>query len=79
MQYGGPRYSNGVHALGRTDPVIYGDLDSFDIYAPAAIIQSAGGYVTDWNGDPLTLDTAGHVLAAGGKVRPDEPVAIIKG
>ncbi len=59
--------------------MIDGDLDSFDIYAPAAIIQGTGGYVTDWNGDPLTLEMAGHVLAAGGKARLDEAVAIIKG
>jgi inositol-phosphate phosphatase/L-galactose 1-phosphate phosphatase/histidinol-phosphatase len=79
VQYGGSCYSYGVLASGRTDLAIDSGLDSFDIYAPAAIIQGAGGYVTDWNGDPLALDMAGHVLAAGDKSRLDEAVVILKG
>lgn len=79
VQYGGSCYSYGVLASGRTDLAIDSGLDSFDIYAPAAVIQGAGGYVTDWNGAPLTLDMAGPVLAAGDKARLDEAVAILRG
>jgi fructose-1,6-bisphosphatase/inositol monophosphatase family enzyme len=68
-----------VLASGHTDLAIDSGLDSFDIYAPAAVIQGAGGYVTDWNGDPVTLDMEGHVLAAGDKARLDEAVSILKG
>ena len=79
VQYGGSCYSYGVLASGRTDLAIDSGLDSFDIYAPTAVIQGAGGYVTDWNGDPVTLDMEGHVLAAGDKARLDEAVSILKG
>jgi histidinol phosphatase-like enzyme (inositol monophosphatase family) len=79
VQYGGSCYSYGVLASGRTDLAVDSGLDSFDVYAPAAVIQGAGGYVTDWNGNPLTLDMAGHVLAAGDKARLDEAIAILKG
>jgi inositol-phosphate phosphatase/L-galactose 1-phosphate phosphatase/histidinol-phosphatase len=79
VQYGGSCYSYGVLASGRTDLAIDSGLDSFDVYASAAVIQGAGGYVTDWNGEPLTLDMAGHVLAAGDKARLDEAVSILKG
>lgn len=79
VQYGGSCYAYGVLASGRTDLAIDSGLDSFDVYAPAAVIQGAGGYITDWNGDPLTLDMAGHVLAAGDKARLDEAVAVLKG
>ncbi|MEP0961051.1 MAG: inositol monophosphatase family protein [Roseobacter sp.] len=78
VQYGGSCYSYGVLASGRTDLAIDSGLDTFDVYAPAAIIQGAGGHVTDWNGDPLSLNMAGHVLAAGDKARLDEAVSILK-
>lgn len=79
VQYGGSCFSYGVLASGRTDLAIDSGLASFDVYAPAAVIQGAGGYITDWNGQPLTLQMAGHVLAAGDKARLDEAVAILKG
>lgn len=79
VQYGGSCFSYGVLASGRTDLAIDSGLDSFDVYAPAAVIQGAGGYITDWNGQPLTLQMAGNVLAAGDKARLDEAVAILKG
>lgn len=78
VQYGGSCYSYGVLASGRTDLAVDSGLDSFDVYAPAAVIQGAGGHITDWNGDPLTLDMAGHVLAAGDKARLDEAVSILQ-
>ncbi|MEP5759297.1 MAG: inositol monophosphatase family protein [Litoreibacter sp.] len=79
VQYGGSCYSYGVLASGRTDFSIDSGLDSFDVYAPAAVIQGAGGYITDWNGNALTLSMAGNVLAAGDKARLDEAVSILKG
>ena len=79
VQYGGSCYSYGVLASGRTDLAIDSGLDSFDIYASAAVILGAGGYVIDCNGDPVTLDMEGHVLAAGDKARLDEAVSILKG
>ncbi|MEO9819613.1 MAG: inositol monophosphatase family protein [Paracoccaceae bacterium] len=77
VQYGGSCYSYGVLASGRTDLSIDSGLDSFDVFAPAAVIQGAGGYVTDWSGNPLTLDMAGNVLAAGDKARLDEAISIL--
>ncbi len=79
VQYGGSCYSCGVLASGRTNLAIDSGLDSFDIYASAAVILGAGGYVIDCNGDPVTLDMEGHVLAAGDKARLDEAVSILKG
>ncbi len=79
VQYGGSCYSYGVLASGRTDLALDGGLDAFDIYAPAAVITGAGGYVTDWNGKPLSFDMQGNVLAAGDKSRLDEVISIVQG
>lgn len=64
-QYGGSCYSYAMLATGRTDLAIDSGLDPFDIFAPAAIIEGAGGQVMDWSGAPLTLDWHGQVIAAG--------------
>lgn len=64
-QYGGSCYAYAMLATGRTDLAIDSGLDPFDIFAPAAIIEGAGGQVMDWNGAPLSLDWQGQVLAGG--------------
>lgn len=69
VQYGGSCYSYGVLASGRTDLAIDSGLKAFDVYAPAAVILGAGGYISDWNGNELSFDMKGTVLAAGDKER----------
>ena len=64
-QYGGSCYAYGCLARGRTDLAVDGGLDTFDIFAPVAIIQGAGGMATDWAGAPISLAWRGQVLAAG--------------
>lgn len=78
VQYGGSCYAYGVLASGRTDLALDGGLDAFDIYAPAAVITGAGGFVCDWDGNPLSFDMKGSVLAAGDKARLDEVLSIVK-
>ncbi|MEM9779944.1 MAG: histidinol-phosphatase, partial [Pseudomonadota bacterium] len=38
-------------------------LNAYDIQGPMAVIQAAGGLVTDWTGGPA--HKGGRVLAAG--------------
>jgi histidinol phosphatase-like enzyme (inositol monophosphatase family) len=64
-QYGGSCFAYGVLASGRTDLAIDGGLDPHDIFAPAAVIEGAGGLVTDWSGAGITLGWRNLVLAAG--------------
>jgi histidinol phosphatase-like enzyme (inositol monophosphatase family) len=79
VQYGGSCYSYGVMASGRTDLAVDSGLDPFDVYASAAVIEGAGGYMTDWNGKALSFDMAGHVVAAGDKARLEDAIAILQG
>lgn len=78
VQYGGSCYSYGVLASGRTDLAVDSGLDPFDVYASAAIIEGAGGFMTDWNGNPLSFHMAGHVVAAGDRARLDDAIAILR-
>jgi len=64
-QYGGSCMAYAVLASGRTDLAIDGGLEPHDIFAPAAVIEGAGGIVTDWTGEGLTLGWHDTVLAAG--------------
>ncbi len=64
-QYGGDCYSYGLLASGFTDVVIEAGLGTYDYMALAAVIEGAGGIITDWDGKALDLDSDGRVLAAG--------------
>lgn len=65
VQYGGSCYAYAMLASGRTDIGLDAKLDPFDVFAPAAVIEGAGGIMTDWSGNPIDLDWRGRVLAAG--------------
>ncbi|CAH1667699.1 Inositol monophosphatase [Hyphomicrobiales bacterium] len=64
-QYGGSCYSYGCLARGNTDLAVDGGLDPFDVFATAAIIEGAGGIVSDWGGKPIDLGWKGQIAAAG--------------
>ncbi|MBL4873760.1 MAG: inositol monophosphatase [Rhodobacteraceae bacterium] len=65
VQYGGSCYAYGVLASGRTDLAIDCGLESFDVFASAAVIQGAGGFMTDWNGNNIDINWSGQIIAAG--------------
>lgn len=63
--YGGDAYAYGLLALGQLDIIAEASLKPWDWAALVPIITAAGGSVTDWSGQPLTLDSDGSVLALG--------------
>lgn len=63
--YGGDCYGYALVASGFVDIVVESDLKPYDFCALVPVIEGAGGSVTDWNGEPLTIDSAGDVLALG--------------
>jgi histidinol phosphatase-like enzyme (inositol monophosphatase family) len=65
VQYGGSCYAYAMLASGRTDIGLDANFDTFDVFAPAAVIQGAGGIVTDWSGKSIDLEWQGQILAAG--------------
>ena len=62
VRYGMDCYGYALLALGTVDLVIEAGLQAYDIQAPIAVIEAAGGMVTNWQGGPC-LD-GGQVLAA---------------
>ena len=61
-RYGCDCYAYGLLAAGQADLVIEAGLNAYDICAPIAVIEAAGGIVTDWTGAPV--HDGGRVLAA---------------
>lgn len=61
-RYGLDCYAYGLLALGQVDLVIEAGLQSYDIAGPLAVVQAAGGIVTDWQGGSAAQ--GGQVIAA---------------
>lgn len=62
-RYGMDCYAYALLAAGQIDLVIEAGLAAYDIQAPIAVIQAAGGIVTDWQGGPA--HQGGRAIAAG--------------
>lgn len=63
VRYGMDCYAYALLAAGQIDLVIEAGLNPYDIHAPIAVIEAAGGIVTSWEGGPA--HAGGQVLAAG--------------
>ncbi|PWE33737.1 histidinol-phosphatase [Maritimibacter sp. 55A14] len=61
-RYGIDCYAYAMLALGQIDLVVEAELKPYDIQAPMAVVQAAGGVVTGWDGGPA--HRGGRVLAA---------------
>lgn len=62
VRYGMDCYAYALLARGQIDLVIEAGLKPYDICAPIAVIEAAGGIVTDWSGAPA--HGGGQVVAA---------------
>ena len=76
-RYGMDCYAYALLAAGQIDLVVEAGLQSYDVQAPIAVIQAAGGLVTDWKGRPA--HNGGRVLAAGSKKLHAQALAILSG
>jgi histidinol phosphatase-like enzyme (inositol monophosphatase family) len=75
-RYGVDCYAYALVALGHVDLVIESSLKPYDIAGPAALIQAAGGIVTDWRGGDCRW--GGQVIAAGDPAVHAEALAILR-
>jgi myo-inositol-1(or 4)-monophosphatase len=74
-RYGLDCYAYAMLAAGQIDLVIEAGLHAYDIGAPIAVIEAAGGIVTDWQGRPA--HGGGRVLAAAGRQQHAAALAIL--
>lgn len=76
-RYGCDCYAYALLAAGQIDLVIEAGLQSYDIAAPVAVVQAAGGVITDWNGGPV--HEGGRVIAAASPALHTEALALLQG
>ncbi|SNS21467.1 histidinol-phosphatase [Antarctobacter heliothermus] len=62
VRYGMDCYAYALLAAGQIDLVIEAGLQTYDIMAPIAVIEAAGGIVTNWEGGPV--HEGGRAVAA---------------
>jgi histidinol phosphatase-like enzyme (inositol monophosphatase family) len=77
VRYGCDCYGYALVAAGQIDLVIEAGLQPYDVQAPIAVIQAAGGIVTDWQGRPCPQ--GGRVLAAANVAIHAEAMALLNG
>ena len=77
VRYGTDCYAYGLIAAGSIDLVIEAGLQAYDVQAPIAVIQAAGGVVTDWQGGPA--HEGGQILAAANAVIHAQALVLLRG
>ncbi|MEM6886858.1 MAG: inositol monophosphatase family protein [Pseudomonadota bacterium] len=75
-RYGMDCYAYALLAAGQIDLVIETGLQPYDIQAPIALIQAAGGLVTNWEGGPA--HDGGRALAAANRAIHAEALALLQ-
>ena len=76
--YGAECLAYGLLAEGFVDLVAEATMKPVDYLPLVAVVEGAGGVITDWQGRPLALDSPGQVLAAGDPRRHNEALAVLK-
>ena len=77
VRYGMDCYAYALIAAGQIDLVIEAGLQAYDVQAPIAVIEAAGGVVTDWQGG--SVHQGGQVLAAANASIHAEALALLNG
>jgi histidinol phosphatase-like enzyme (inositol monophosphatase family) len=77
LTYGGDCYQYGLVATGHIDLVVESRLALHDFAALVPVIEGAGGVMTDWQGAPLSAESAGDVVAAGDARVHGEVIAVL--
>ena len=69
----------GLLASGYIDIVCEAQMNLWDYAAHVPIVEGAGGVISDWGGNPLTLKSGGTVLASGDKRVHDAALKALAG
>lgn len=75
-RYGLDCYAYALVAAGQVDLVIEAGLNPYDVGAPIALVQAAGGVATDWRGGPA--HEGGRILAAANPTIHAEALALLR-
>ncbi|WP_392566243.1 histidinol-phosphatase [Utexia brackfieldae] len=75
--YGGNCYIYGRLAMGQADISVDSGLDPFDYCALDVVVRNAGGFMSDWEGQRLTIHSGHRVVACGDKAIHAQAVKIL--
>lgn len=75
--FGAECLAYGLLAEGFVDLVCEATMKPVDYLPLVAVVEGAGGVITDWRGRPLALDSPGQVLAAGDPGRHKDALAVL--
>jgi inositol-phosphate phosphatase/L-galactose 1-phosphate phosphatase/histidinol-phosphatase len=70
-------YAYGLLAIGQVDLVFERNLQPHDFCALVPVISNAGGFISDWQGRPLTLRSDGQIVAASTRALAEEALYIL--
>lgn len=71
-------YAYGQLAAGHCDLVIEMSLEPYDFLPLIPVVKGAGGWMTDWEGNPLSLNSDGRVIAAASKALLETTIHALK-
>ena len=74
-RYGTDCYGYALVASGQVDLVVESGLNNFDIAALIPIVETAGGIVTNWDGDSAA--SGGNIVAAANKAIHDQALELL--
>ena len=63
-RFGYDCYPYGLLAMGHIDAIVDFDLQPYDYFPVALLVEEAGGVISDWDGQPLRMGEGVPVIAA---------------
>ncbi len=77
-RFGTDAWAYAMVASGQTDMAAEAGMQPYDYLSHAVVVAGAGGTITDWEGQPLRMDSPGSVLAAGDADRHADALALLR-
>ena len=77
-RFGADCYAYGLLASGHVEVVMESDMKPYDMMALVPVITGAGGIVSDWDGNPITLKSGYTILATANEGIHEECLRLIK-
>ncbi|WP_169567267.1 histidinol-phosphatase [Sneathiella limimaris] len=78
IRFGYDSYAYALLSQGFVDIVADADMKPFDYCALVPVVENAGGQISDWDGNPLTLTNPGYVLATGNSALHEATLDVLK-
>lgn len=76
-RYGYDSYAYGLLAHGFVDIVADFEMKPFDYCALVPIVENAGGCISTWDGEPLTINNPGYVLASANTALHEQSIKLL--